>query len=227
MPAVLTPLAVLVVLTVGAASVPPDAPPATRGLQLLPATLTAPDPAAAPERQRAVTPSTATSVPAPAAAAPAVATSSVSPPVRVQVPSIGVDSALVALGLQRDGSLEVPEGAFPAGWYTGGPTPGALGPAVLAGHVNWNGRRGVFAELHRVVVGDDVTVSRQDGTEAVFRVSKVQQISKGAFPTDAVYGNLDHAGLRLITCGGTFSEAARSYDDNVIVYADLVDLISA
>jgi hypothetical protein len=36
------------------------------------------------------------------------------------------------------------------------------------------------------------------------------------------YGDLDHAGLRLITCGGSFDRQARSYDDNIVVFADLV-----
>ena len=54
------------------------------------------------------------------------------------------------LGLQADGSMQVPPAPFPAGWYTGSPTPGELGPAVLAGHVHWNEQPGVFADLVRV-----------------------------------------------------------------------------
>lgn len=46
-----------------------------------------------------------------------------STPVRVRVPAIDVDSELMTLGLRGDGSLEVPPEGFPAGWYTGGPTP--------------------------------------------------------------------------------------------------------
>jgi sortase (surface protein transpeptidase) len=71
------------------------------------------------------------------------------------------------LGLEPDGTLEVPPGAFPAGWYTGAPTPGELGPAVIAGHISWRGP-GVFHDLHRLSVGDLVTVSRADGTAADF-----------------------------------------------------------
>lgn len=218
MPAVLTALAVVAVLAFGGA--PAGAPPPLAdSLQLLPASLIAP----AGLSTRPATPS----VNGPGATTAVSPSESVSAPVRLQVPSIGVDTTLVGLGLQPNGSLEVPKGAFPAGWYTGGPTPGALGPAVLAGHVNWNGTRGVFAELSRVSPGDEVTVTRSDRSIATFRVSAVQQVSKRSFPTGAVYGDLDHSGLRLITCGGTFSRAAGSYDDNVIVFADLVDVISA
>jgi hypothetical protein len=180
------------------------------------------DPAAAP-------PTTAsTAVPAPSAADPAVPGAAgptllaESRPVRVLIPSIGVDSELMDLGLQADGTLEVPPTGFPAGWFTGAPTPGELGPAVIAGHVDWGGAPGVFSRLSGVAPGDEISVVRADGTTAVFRVQQVQRVDKDAFPTDAVYGDLDHAGLRVITCGGDFDRQARSYEDNVVVFADLV-----
>jgi hypothetical protein len=147
---------------------------------------------------------------------------SASRPVRVQIPSIGVDSELMDLGLQGDGTLEVPATGFPAGWFTGGPTPGERGPAVIAGHVDWGGSPGVFYDLRKVAVGDAITVLRADGGTADFRVTEVGQFAKDVFPTAAVYGDLDHAGLRLITCGGAFDSAARSYLDNTVVFADLV-----
>jgi len=49
----------------------------------------------------------------------------------------------------------------------------------------------------------------------------VEEYPKDAFPTNKVYGDLDHPGLRVITCGGSFDHAARSYVDNIVVYADL------
>jgi hypothetical protein len=161
--------------------------------------------------------STATVVAAPSL--PAVLAAS--RPVRVQIPAIGVDTELMDLGLQADGSLEVPATGFPAGWFTGAPTPGERGPAVIAGHVDWGGAPGVFAQLRDVAVGDEIDVVREDGSTAVFRVHEVGQYAKDAFPTAAVYGDLDHAGLRLITCGGDFDRAAQSYVDNTVVFADL------
>lgn len=143
------------------------------------------------------------------------------------MPAIGVDSALQPLGLTPDGVLEVPAAGFPAGWYMGAPTPGELGPAVLAGHVDWAGEHAVFAELHRLRPGDEVLVTRQDGRVAVFRVSRVGQFAKDAFPTEDVYGNLDHSGLRLITCGGSFDRSVGSYRDNVVVHAALAGVRTA
>jgi hypothetical protein len=98
---------------------------------------------------------------------------------------------------------------------------------VIAGHVDWAGTPGVFADLRNVVVGDEVTVTREDGSTAVFRVSQVGQFAKEAFPTAAVYGDLDHAGLRVITCGGEFDHGAQSYLENTVVFADLVGQLAA
>ncbi|WP_269087190.1 class F sortase [Kribbella sp. ALI-6-A] len=144
-----------------------------------------------------------------------------STPTRVSIPAIGVDSSLMRLGLQSDGALQVPPNGFPAGWFTGAPTPGERGPAVIAGHVRWSGRAGVFAKLSRLKPGDKVTVTRQDRSTAVFRVSRVQQYAKTGFPSAAVYGDLDHAGLRLITCGG-FDPRSKEYEANLVAFAELI-----
>ncbi|MEU1589600.1 class F sortase [Micromonospora sp. NPDC005710] len=144
-----------------------------------------------------------------------------SPPTRVSIPSLKAAAAIVALGLQADGAMQVPDSATDVGWFTKAPTPGALGPAVLAGHVNWKGRRGTFFDLGKLPVGAGITVERQDGSTAVFTVSKVAQYPKDRFPTDEVYGTTDHAALRLITCGGEFDTSTQHYRDNVIVYARL------
>ena len=69
--------------------------------------------------------------------------------------------------------------------------------------------------------GDQVRVTRKDGKTAVFTVTRVDQFSKSRFPSRAVYGEIDHAGLRLITCGGTWDAARNKYLDNVIVFAKL------
>lgn len=169
---------------------------------------------------------------APASASVAAPSSSVAPvaplvdatvsPVRLVIPEIGVDSDLMELGLQADGSLEVPPAGFPAGWFTGAPMPGVIGPAVMAGHVDWEGTPGVFYDLRSLAPADEITVLRADGSAVVFAVVSVEQFDKDEFPTDAVYGDLDHPGLRLITCGGSFDPAERSYTDNIVVFAELL-----
>jgi sortase (surface protein transpeptidase) len=117
--------------------------------------------------------------------------------------------------------MEVPKDAASAGWFSEGPTPGALGPAVIAGHVTWDGAPAVFHRLGTLRRGDRVIVARKDGKTAVFSVSRVARFSKSRFPSRMVYGAINHAGLRLITCGGTYDTARRRYLDNVVVFARL------
>lgn len=162
-----------------------------------------------------------------ASAEPAVASLPASKPRNIAIPTLEVTSEVIDLGLNPDGSMEVPPGAHQAGWYTGSPTPGETGPAVIAAHVDWDGEPGVFFQLREMKPGDEVIVTRQDGITAVFRVDRVDQYAKDLFPTEAVYGNIDRPGLRLITCGGQFNDEARSYLDNIVVYASLVGSSSA
>jgi sortase (surface protein transpeptidase) len=165
------------------------------------------------------------SAPPGAAAAAAPTDNRVAPmprsvPTRLLIPRIGVDSTLMHLGLKADGSLETPPGAFPAGWFTGAPTPGQIGPAIIVGHVRYN-TPGVFARLTDLRHGDRIDVRRKDGRTASFRVARLERFAKSAFPTKKVYGNIDHPGLRLITCGG-LDARTNHYDENVVVFADLV-----
>jgi hypothetical protein len=170
--------------------------------------------------------------PAPVAAAPAPsgfdgvgpAPLGRSTPVRLTIPAIGVDTPLIELGLHSDGTIEVPPvaGKAPAGWYRNLASPGEVGPAVMLGHVD-SARDGpaVFFRLRQLRPGDQVTVKRADGRTAVFTVDRVAEYSKAAFPTGEVYGGLDHAALRLVTCGGQFDKYRRQYLGNVVAFATL------
>ncbi|SEQ73059.1 class F sortase [Lentzea albida] len=147
-----------------------------------------------------------------------------SEPTEIRIPKIDVVSSLVPLGLNADETVEVPPVDQPmqAGWYRLARTPGEAGPAVVLGHVDGNQKPGIFFRLKELVAGDEVVVSRKDGTTAKFRVHGKEQVAKDSFPAEAVYGDTDVPGLRLITCGGSYDQAARSYRDNVIVYATLI-----
>ena len=152
------------------------------------------------------------------AAAPTLGASA---PVRLQIPAIAVDGALLTVGLNPDGTLQVPPLDSPlAAWYEHSPTPGERGPAILVGHVD-SARTGpgVFHDLPALQPGDRITVGRADGSSATFAVERVERYPKAAFPTAEVYGDIDHAGLRLITCGGAFDRGSGHYLDNVVVYA--------
>jgi len=142
-------------------------------------------------------------------------------PVSLTIPAIGVRTNLVHLGLNSNGTLQVPASTAVAGWYTGSPRPGATGAAVIAGHVDSRTAVGVFYWLRTLRPGDRVYVKRADGTLAVFTVTSVRTYAKDQFPTAAVYGPVPDAELRLITCGGTFDWSTGHYLSNVVVFARL------
>jgi hypothetical protein len=149
-----------------------------------------------------------------------------SKPVTLDIPSIGVHTGLLHLGQTAGGALEVPAPGphyDEAAWYRYSPTPGSLGPAILLGHVDSAaGGPSVFFRLGEMRTGDRVSITRADGSIALFIVDEVHRYAKDEFPTQLVYRNLDHAGLRLLTCGGPFDEATGHYLDNIVVFASLV-----
>lgn len=147
-------------------------------------------------------------------------------PAAITIEAIGVESTLIPLGLNQDGTLAVPpvDDPMQAAWYDRSPTPGSPGPAVITGHVDGlqNGRKGspgVFHDLGRLQRGDAIRIDRVDGTVVTFEVTRVEQADKDAFPTATVYGNVPDPELRLITCSGPFDHARGRYKDNTIVYA--------
>jgi hypothetical protein len=143
-----------------------------------------------------------------------------SAPISLNIPSISLSaSSIVDVGQTSDGALDVP-GPADVGWYTLGPAPGEIGPAVIVGHVD-SALTGpaVFWNLRQVQIGDLIAVGREDGRSVTFTVEKVASYDQNSFPTDEVYGNLTYAGLRLITCDGDFNYATHHYSKNLVIYA--------
>ncbi|OZV78507.1 class F sortase [Micromonospora echinospora] len=148
-----------------------------------------------------------------------------SEPTTITIPRIGVDASIMSLGVEADGTVQVPplQQAQLAGWYRLGAAPGEVGNAVIVGHVDSSYiGPAVFYDLGALLPGDTINVARQDGSTATFRVDAVRSYPKTEFPTELVYGPNDRAALRVVTCGGKFDEKARDYLDNVIVFATLV-----
>lgn len=145
-------------------------------------------------------------------------------PVEVIVPGIGVRAPLIRLGLQSDGTMEVPEEDFmEAGWYEHGPRPGLRGPSVVAGHVDSMDGPAVFYDLDKLAPGDEVVVRYDNAETVAFRIERIEQHPKDHFPTEEVYADTEAPELRLVTCGGLFDRNQRSYKDNIIAFATVAD----
>jgi LPXTG-site transpeptidase (sortase) family protein len=146
-----------------------------------------------------------------------------SDPVRLRIPQIDVDAPVMGLGLARDGSLDVPpaEDRNLAGWYEDGTTPGAKGTAIVAGHVDNAQGPAVFYSLGALKKGHRIEVLRADGRTAVFTIDAIEVYEADDFPDKKVYGAGERAELRVITCGGGFSEKT-GYQGNVVAYGHLI-----
>jgi sortase (surface protein transpeptidase) len=140
-------------------------------------------------------------------------------PVRVAIPALGVDGPVLPAGVDSENELDVPPDARSLVWYRHGPAPGEPGSAVIAGHLNWQGVTGLFAELAEIPVGAEVTVVFDDGAQRSFRVTTVELVPKPAVSVNGVFARDGDRVLRLVTCGGEFDDEMNRYRSNVVVTA--------
>jgi Sortase domain len=140
-------------------------------------------------------------------------------PWHLAIPAIAVETPIELLGVEPDGTLQVPADPAVAGWYRLGTKPGNRGPAVIVGHVDSQSGPAVFYRLGTLAPRDLIRVSWESGASVFFRVYAVHEYAKTAFPTRLVYGRTKAPELRLVTCGGRFDAETGHYLDNVIVFA--------
>lgn len=144
-----------------------------------------------------------------------------STPVSFKIASINASGSLISVGLNTDGSVQVPADYLQAGWYQKGPAPGEQGSAVILGHVDSYKGTGVFFYLKKVKPGDMIDVTRADGKTAHFKVTDVRMYEKTQFPDQLVFAPRGGATLQVVTCGGDFDQATKSYLSNVVVFSSL------
>jgi sortase (surface protein transpeptidase) len=143
-------------------------------------------------------------------------------PIRVIIPAIGVSAPVIPLGLNTDGTLQVPETFSEAGWFKPGPEPGEVGSAVVVGHVDSRSGPGVFYRLPALRRGDHIKIVLADRRALRFVVTSSRQVLKQHFPVHLVYRRTHRRTLRLVTCGGQFDPATGHYLSNTVVFAWLV-----
>lgn len=143
-------------------------------------------------------------------------------PVELNIPAIDLAVSLSALGLNPNGTAQVPTNFGEPGWFRMGVSPGQMGSAVILGHVDSDDGPAVFFRLRFLQKGDRVTVRLADGVDTHFVVSAVATYPNEHFPARKVYGSHGFSGLQLVTCGGEFDVETDSYQSNVVVYTTLV-----
>jgi sortase (surface protein transpeptidase) len=140
-------------------------------------------------------------------------------PLRLEIPALEVKATIIPVGVEPNGSMEVPENVATVGWYRFGPTPGSWGSAMLIGHVDSRVQGpGVFFGLSKLPLGERIGVRLAGGSTRVFTVEARRFFAKDELPED-LFAREGPPRLTLVTCGGGFDDRTRSYSHNVIVYA--------
>ncbi len=166
---------------------------------------------------------------APPSSAPAIETQSAAlqpvrapvPPTRVEVGSVGIDVAVVPVGIQADGYMELPPDVAIAGWYKFGSDPGSpAGTTVISAHVDsLEYGLGPFSQLKALGVGAAISVTSADGSRQDYSVESVQSVLKSQLPLAEIFDRAGAPRLVLITCGGQFDSEQLNYSDNIVVVA--------
>lgn len=177
---------------------------------------TSPTPAATSAASVTATSQSLPVVSGPPAAAPALAT-----PTRLLIPSLGIDSVVIAEGVEATGEMALPEDVRQVGWYQYSVAPGSpAGSTVLAGHVDSAEQgEGAMFRLRQAEVGALVSVRVSDGTTREYRIVAREEFGKGAVPLADLFAREGQHRLTMITCGGQFDASTRSYESNIVVTA--------
>ena len=141
-------------------------------------------------------------------------------PTGLTIPVIDIDHIdIQSVGVTNDGSMGLPD-FDAAGWYKFGPSPGSTGSAVVAGHIAFDNKTGVFSQLDQLTVGDQIVVHYDSGDQEIFEVTETTYYDKASLPTTNLFSRTGDPLLTLITCGGSFNPNLRSYQGNVVVGAN-------
>jgi LPXTG-site transpeptidase (sortase) family protein len=141
-------------------------------------------------------------------------------PVRLEIPSIHIDTFVEYVGITSKGAMDVPRNAGDVGWYSLGVRPGQNGSAVIAGHFDGeNGKTGIFANLYTLKKGDKLYIKDEKGLSTTFIVRESRMYAPGY--ADTVFSGSSSAHLNLITCDGVWDGVKKSYTKRLVVFSDI------
>ncbi|MFA5300419.1 MAG: class F sortase [Lutibacter sp.] len=143
-------------------------------------------------------------------------------PVRLIIPKISVDAAIISVGVNKNGEMESPAGPKDVGWFKFGPRPGDNGTAIVAGHYGFwkTGEGSVFDDLNKLRKDDKIYVKNERGDIIAFVVRKIIRYGQNEDASDIFSSSDRKAHLNLITCEGVWNEISKTYSERLVIFTD-------
>ena len=144
-------------------------------------------------------------------------------PRQIIIPQIGVSGYIQRVGLTSEKQVAVPTNTHLSGWYVESVLPGEPGVSLIDGHVSGRYEDGIFKQIKNLSKGDIFEIEFGDRSRKSFEVISVENHniedidSRFLRPIEGIDRQLN-----LITCGGAFDEASRTYRERVLVQAKAI-----
>ena len=133
---------------------------------------------------------------------------------KVSIPSLGMSSRYVTVGLTSTNAIDVHPSLV--GWWNGSAQPGTPGTVFLDGH-----NPGVFNKLPNIQTGAQISINKAGGEIFNYTVVHTETVQLAGINMRAAlstYGDANE-GLNLMTCVGAYNARTGTTDQRFVVYA--------
>lgn len=159
-------------------------------------------------------------------------------PTRIEITRIGIDAPIVRMGFEPGTNIpDVPKTAYEAASYDFNPVPGVGYNALFSGHVDWQTRDGspipgVFYRLRELRIGDEITVTLEDGNVLMYKVTGNVAAKFDDPNVLKALAPIQKDVITLVTCGGDWEpnpaeENGGNYTHRIIVRAERLTSVGA
>lgn len=142
-------------------------------------------------------------------------------PLKLEIPAISVNATIQSVGLKSNGSIGTPNNYTDAAWFNLSPEPGAVGTAIITGHLDTKlSPYAVFFNLDKLKPGDEIRIINSNGQEAQFKVTGSKIYNYLSDPVE-LFEQTDKKRIALITCTGNWLENEKTYDQRLVVFGEM------
>lgn len=129
---------------------------------------------------------------------------------------------ILRMSTDENGAIKTPKSIWDTGWYDGSAIPGeSNGASLIVGHVSGPTEGGIFYNLYRVIVGDEIEIEMGNGKVYTYQVVDKQDVPVGDINMNdyLISKDIDKQGLTIMTCSGEFNSATQQYENRLAIFA--------